>query len=161
MKKRFFILTFLSILVIPGFAQKKVKDYKSQTALATGLIMDLKKGLGNKAIVDLQTKVKTKGQFIAYVKDMTKKCKSCPLLKDFSTKLTTTRSAEIRGLHYGSNLVASAQNEEGTDPEPDTDSDEDDDRDTDGDEGGGSDCGPFHCLSRWGEHFPCQGVPGM
>ena len=27
-------------------------------------------------------------------------------------------------------------------------------------EAASGDCGPFHCLSWWGEHFPCQGMPG-
>ena len=164
MSRKLFMSVLMCALLVPCFAQKRSKvlqKYKSQTELASAIVNEIQRKAGKNAFAALKSKVKTKGQFVSFLKDVTIKCENCEIVAAFSDNLRVTSNTGSSGLHYGNYLVQTAQNEDGTDPEPDTDGDEDDDRDTDSDADREPDCGPFHCLSRWGEHFPCTGVPGM
>lgn len=169
--KTFLIIVLAIATCVPSFAQKRkvkpVKAYTSQYALTSVILNELKRNFGTRSITTLK-KVKTKKEFVGFLKARALKCKSCPTIVEFSGKLAVVDEKYSSRLTYGQHLVdaVTSQSEEGTDPDEDTEPDEDPDVDTDGPaetedpEGGGCPpCGPLTCLSYWGEHIPCCDMP--
>jgi len=167
--KTMLVLLMAIVICNPTFGQKgsskSVKAYKSQDQLALAIVNELKSNFGPRSITSLK-RLKTKKEFVGYLKANVTKCKSCPLTKEFSGKLAVVNEKfEMQGkLTYGTFLVNSAQNEEGTDPdedapEPPEDPDTDEPETEPSDGGGCPPCGPLTCLSYWGQHIPCCDMP--
>jgi len=166
------LVLFALAICLPAFGQKRsvksVKQYKSQYALTRTIIAEIDRNFGKRAIVSLR-RVKTKKEFVSFLKAHVKKCKSCPTLVEFTSELAVVDEKYVMQgkLTYGQFLVGSVSaqgDEEGTDPdpdipEPDDDRDEDSDEDMEGEGGGCPPCGPLNCLSNWGLHIPCCGMP--
>ena len=149
-------------------AQKSAKAMKTQREVSAVIVKELHRNFGPKSIANLK-RVETKRDFVGFLKRHAVKCKTCPVTAEFSEhiKVVDDEFAMKGKLTYGEYVVRYAQTEEGTDPDPDM-PEPDDDTDTDGpvetespdtDSGGCPPCGPFTCLSYWGQHIPCCDMP--
>ncbi len=170
MNKQTVLITFFSLFIAFSALSQTKKDYavmkkmKSQNQLLSYVVDELKSNYGKKELQVLK-KVKTKKEFVGYLAKKAKKCKECPVMVAFSTNLAVKDPSYpmSRKLTYGTYLTneytAYGDNEEGTDPDPDEEPDEDPDKDEDNEPDPEPDCEPFHCLSNWGRHIPCIGMP--
>lgn len=114
-----------------SFGISKAKAPKAQMILSKKVKKELSKGVGKKGIARIK-KAKTQKDLVRALNAELKKCEQCPTTKKL-----------LAGLKVGSkgNDTGAVAYFWG------------DTTDEDG-------CGWAHCLSHWGSHIPCQGMPG-
>ena len=152
----------LSAMILVGSTTYAQRGYQGNLTIA--IMTELSDRYGEEQLYNLRM-IKTKLQFVNYIRSKAKTCHNCPMLKEFAKGLSgppilpkgippkpgekqeecvEKSNYEKGSKNFGSNVLSYYEDNYYL-----TDEDEEEKN---------GNCGPLHCLQRWGCHIPCIGL---